>query len=224
MGRHGTHWQPGRPGQGGLNLKTRLKQCQHEGFAGSAPDVQYQASQQVTCHAFPNLNLSYLYNMVDFRNINARGTAVWWTALLCARNPWFEARIMHIFAKCFIRVYTDLYPDIQRSYAYIRSCISMYAFIRVYTQIYSVLTRIYSLVSVCTLSYVYIRSCTCIYWFVLSTDQYILNTDQYILSITFLILLFISYYFPNRNATHHCKDRTCFTVHSCIVPWLTFCF
>ncbi len=115
-------------------------------------------------------------------------------------KPW----TMHIFAKCFIRVYTDLYPDIQCSYAYIqlcismytyivctriyglvfvctgsyaytRSCISMYAFIRVYTQICMCHTRMYSLVSVWMRTYVYILSCTCIHWFVLSTDQSILS-------------------------------------------------
>ncbi len=104
-------------------------------------------------------------------------------------DPWFKARTMHIFAKCVIRVYTDLYPDIQCSYAYIRSCISMYAFIRVYTQIHSVHTRIYSRISVCTLSYVYIRSCTCIYWFVHGTDQDILSIRLHLSHIIFQIVM-----------------------------------
>ncbi len=155
---HGTHWQQGSSGSGGLNLKPSsppLSPLQTLVRLASPRMSDNRPANRWRAVAFPNLNLSYLYHMVDFRNINASGAVVW-TALQCAWDPLFEARTMRIFAKCGIRVYTDLYQDIQNSYAYLLSCISVYAFIRVCAQIYSVRTRIYGLVSVCTLSYLYL--------------------------------------------------------------------
>ncbi len=76
--------------------------------------------------------------------------------------PGLNPRIMHVLQKVtytYIRVYTDLYPDIHCLYAYTRPCISIHVFIRVFTEIYRVIL-------VCMLIY---SVHTSIYWFVLST-------------------------------------------------------
>jgi hypothetical protein len=118
------------------------------GAAGSAPARQWCAI----------LHISY-----DTRYQHQR----WWCSgqssfAVCMRSM-VRISILCIFLQdvlyAYIRLYTDLYPDTQCLYTYIRSCSSIHVLIRVYNEVYRVIL-------VCMLIY-FVH--TSIYWFVLST-------------------------------------------------------
>ncbi len=162
LGAHGTHWQPRRTDQGGLNLNPR---CQHGGFGwhhGRRGGRGRLSSGRPTparrwCAI---LHISY-----DTRFEHHR----WWysgqSSLAVCMRSMVRIQALNIFCKMFytrIYAYTNLYPDTQCLYAYILSCIS----IHVVTLWSCISVQIYRVILACMLIYsVY----TSIYWFVLST-------------------------------------------------------
>ncbi len=132
LGAHGTHWQPGSTGQGCLNLNPR---CQHGGLGwylgrrGGRCRLNSLNSGRPTparswC-AILHWHISY-----DTRFEHQR----WWcsgqSSLAVCMRSMVRIQALCIFLQnvlyAYIRVYTDLYPDTQCLYEYIRSCVSIH--------------------------------------------------------------------------------------------------
>ena len=162
LGSNGAHWQPGRAGQGCLNLKPRFAKPPIMVGAGVLP-AQHRTSD--ISQKAPRLKLEPQFSRhISYDTpfgINAGGIVVR-AALQYAWDSQFESASHACFCKM--------------------SHMRIYAYIRTSTQIYSVHERIYDLVlahmRICPdiqVSSMDTKSCICIYWFVLSTALYILS-------------------------------------------------
>ncbi len=155
LGSHGTHWQLGRAGQGGLNLKlagAEVLQAQHRTSDISQKAPRLKLEPQFSRHISYNTPFG----------INAGGVVVR-AALQYAWDSQFESASHACFCKMSHR----------RTYAsFILTCTQIY---RVHKRIYDLVLahmRIYPDIQVSSMD---IKSCICIYWFVLSTALYILS-------------------------------------------------
>ena len=126
LGSHGTHWQPGRAGPGGLNLKPRFAKPPIMIMAGAGvlPASTSDISQKAP-RLKPEPQFSRHISYDTPFGINTGGVVVR-AALQYAWDSRFESGDDACFCKMLH----------SRIYAYIRTC----------TQIYSVYERIYDLV------------------------------------------------------------------------------
>jgi hypothetical protein len=162
LGSRGTLWQPGRARPGGLDLKSRFAKPPIMAGAGVLPAQHRTSDISQKAHRLKlEPQFSRLISYDTPSGINAGGVVVR-VASQYAWDSQFESASHACFAKCHIRVYThirvysDLYADIQRSWDDL-----VLAHMRIYPDI--------------QVSSMDIKSCICIYWFVLSTALYILN-------------------------------------------------
>ncbi len=77
LGAHGTHWQPGHTGQGGLNLNPRFKAVPARGFQLiSWPALGAAGSDQDVCSQTRKVMCNLTYHMIHTIDINACGVVV----------------------------------------------------------------------------------------------------------------------------------------------------
>ncbi len=108
LGSYGIHWQPGRAGPGGLNLKPRFAKLGIMSGAGSAPDRMSDISQKAMCYLKPQFSRRISYDTPV--SINAGGVGVR-AALQYAWDSRFKSESHVCFCKmsqyAYIRIYTD---------------------------------------------------------------------------------------------------------------------